>query len=207
MGFLELLSREELTGDQKEYVEIALGSSKWLSVLIAGILDAAKLEAGPVTLRREVLHVGEEVQAALGALSYQLREKDISLEVAVPEGLPPVEADRELFRRIVVNLVGNAAKFSPVEGRIVLSAAADEAASAVVISVQDEGPGIAGEHQASIFDKFVQVAKGKSSEKISVGLGLAFCKLAVEAHQGSIWVESEPGRGACFSFSLPCRNP
>jgi signal transduction histidine kinase len=203
MGFLELLSREELTGEQREFVEIALGSSRWLSVLIAGILEAAKLEAGQVTLQREALNVAGEVEAALGALTYQLREKDIKLEVALPADLPLVEADRELFRRVVMNLVGNAVRFSPMAGKVALSAVMDEPVEAVVVSVRDEGPGVAREHQASIFDKFVQVAKGKSSEKVSVGLGLAFCKLAVEAHGGSIWVESEPGGGACFSFSLP----
>jgi len=72
-----------------------------------------------------------------------------------------------------------------------------------VVSVQDQGPGISEEHQARIFEKFVQVGKGRSAEKVSVGLGLAFCKMAVEAHGGRIWVESEPGQGARFSFSLP----
>ncbi len=207
MGFLELLLREELTDEQREFAQIALSSSKWLSVLIAAILDAAKLEAGQVTLRREPLAIGEEVEAAVEALSYQLREKDLRLEIAIPADLPPVEADREMFRRVVVNLVGNAAKFSPTGGRVAVSAVVDWPAEALVFSVRDEGPGIAPEYQASIFDKFVQVAKGKSAETISVGLGLAFCKLAVEAHQGSIWVESEPGSGACFSFSLPLTSP
>jgi signal transduction histidine kinase len=108
-----------------------------------------------------------------------------------------------MLRRIVVNLVGNSVKFAPEESTIVVSAKVAEEGDQLVVSVQDEGPGIAVEHQARIFEKFVQVGKGRSAEKVSVGLGLAFCKLAVEAQGGRIWVESEPGHGACFSFSLP----
>ena len=102
-----------------------------------------------------------------------------------------------------MNLVGNAVKFSPTDSRLVVSAKLGGEGDCVVVSVRDEGPGISHHHQALIFDKFVQVAGSRSAEKISVGLGLAFCRLAVEAHGGSIWVESEPGRGSCFSFSLP----
>jgi signal transduction histidine kinase len=203
MGFLDILAQEPLTGDQAEYVEIALASSKWLTVLIAGILDVAKMEGGEVELHRRPLTLAGEIAEALQLIDYQIREKRITLETVAPPGLPEVCADGELFRRIVVNLVGNSVKFAPGDSTITVSAALGGDADRVVISVRDQGPGIPKEHQGRIFDKFVQVAKGRSAEKISVGLGLAFCKMAVEAHGGSIWVESEPGQGACFSFSLP----
>lgn len=203
MGFLDLLAQEDLESHLREYVEIALASSRWLSILIAGILDVARMEAGGIELHRELLEVGEEIGQALTPISYQFQEKGVRLETTVPADLPRVPADREVFRRVVVNLVGNAVKFAPQGSKISVSAARDDVGNFIVVSVQDEGPGIAREHQTRIFEKFVQVAKGRSAERISVGLGLAFCKLAVEAHGGSIWVESEPGHGSRFSFSLP----
>jgi signal transduction histidine kinase len=108
-----------------------------------------------------------------------------------------------MLRRVIVNLVGNAVKFAPSGSGLTLSAALAPDAESVIVSVQDQGPGISREYQSRIFDKFVQVAGAKSAEKVSVGLGLAFCRLAVEAQGGEIWVDSEPGKGACFSFSVP----
>lgn len=206
MGFLELLSQEQLAEHQKEYVEIALADGKWLSVLIAGILDAAKMEAGEIKLNLETIEVRENIEQALDLIAYQLREKGIRLQVSVDPRLSALQVDKELFRRIIVNLAGNAVKFAPEGSRIMVAAELGAEGDLAVLSVRDEGPGIAKEHQERIFDKFVRVATGKSSEKISVGLGLAFCKLAVEAHGGTIWVESEPGRGACFFFTLPLKQ-
>jgi signal transduction histidine kinase/collagenase-like PrtC family protease len=203
IGFLSLLSEEPLGARQKEYVEVALADSQWLSVLIGGILDTAKMEAKEMRPRLQPLDMKAQVEQALALLTYQIQEKQIRLETAIAEGLPQVHADPEVFQRIIVNLVGNAVKFAPERSRICVRAALDSAGDSVIVSVQDEGPGIAREYQSVIFDKFVQVSARRSAEKISVGLGLAFCKLAVEAHGGKIWVESEPGEGSCFSFSLP----
>lgn len=202
-GFLDLLAAERLPGEQAEYVEVARASSKWLSVLIAGILDVAKMESSGVRPSLEPLALAEEIPQALELIAYQVQEKRIALETALPADLPAVLADREMVRRVVVNLVGNSVKFAPEQSTITVSARVAEEGDHLVVSVQDQGPGISKEHQSRIFEKFVQVGKGRSAEKVSVGLGLAFCKMAVEAHGGSIWVESEPGQGACFYFSLP----
>ncbi len=168
------------------------------------ILDVAKMEAAEVELEREPLGVNEEVEEALALISYQFTEKSIRVETNIPAGLPQVSANREFLRRIVINLAGNAVALSREGTKLTISAAVGDDGESVVVSVQDEGPGIPKEHQSRIFDKFVQAsAREQSHQKLSVGLGLAFCKLAVEAHGGRIWVESEPGQGACFSFSLP----
>jgi len=204
VGFLELLASESLADHQKEYVEWALGSSKWLAVLVAGILDAAKLEAGELKLERAPLEVGEEVEKALSLIDYQIRARDICVDIEIPESLPPVAANREILRRIVINLAGNAVELSPEGSTLNIRAGVSGDADSVVITMRDEGPGIAREYQGRIFDKFFQATlRERSSEKVSVGLGLAFCKLAVEAHGGQIWVESAPGQGSSFSFSLP----
>jgi signal transduction histidine kinase len=207
VGFLQLLGEERLEGHQREYVKEALASSKWLTVLIGGILDAAKLEAGELKPERGPLAVRKEVGEALSLISYQMREKGIRLVTSVRDDLPPVWADRELFRRIIINLAGNAVALSPPGSTLTVSVAMTDESDAVVVSVLDQGPGIPRDYQSHIFDKFFQAEKREHSrEKLSVGLGLAFCKLAVEAHGGSIWVDSEVGRGCRFSFSLPVRH-
>jgi len=204
LGFLQILETEDLVNDQKEYIQFALGAAKWLSLLIAGILDVAKMEASEIPVDREPLDVRTEVEEALSLIRCKLSEKEITPDIVVPSHLPRVPASRELFRRIIINLAGNAAELSPMGSKVTISGALNPDADSVVVSVQDEGPGIPREYQSRIFDKFFQAGSRKTSgRKMSVGLGLAFCKLAVDAHGGDIWVESEPGQGACFSFSLP----
>ncbi|UCC69067.1 MAG: GAF domain-containing protein [Armatimonadota bacterium] len=204
LGFLQLLETENLVDDQREYVQFALGAAKWLSVLIAGILDVAKMEASEIQMEREPLDIRAECEEALSLISCKLAEKEMVPEITCPPDLPRPPASRDLFRRIIINLAGNAAELSPTGSKLTISGALSRDSDSVVVSVQDEGPGIPPEHQARIFDKFFQAGSRRTSgRKMSVGLGLAFCKLAVDAHGGDIWVESEPGEGARFSFSLP----
>jgi NtrC-family two-component system sensor histidine kinase KinB len=113
--------------------------------------------------------------------------------------LPRAQADPNLLRRILQNLVGNAIKFTPAAGVVRVSAEAGAAPSLLRVRVSDSGPGIPLELQSRLFQKFVT---GRVTERGS-GLGLAFCRLAVEAHGGRIWVESEPGHGTAFIFTLP----
>jgi signal transduction histidine kinase len=204
LGFLQVLSGEDLQDDQREYVQYALGAAEWLRVLIAGILDVAKMEASEVEVEREPLDIAAETREALALIRCRFTDREMRQEVVFPPDLPRVPASRELFRRIIINLAGNAVELSPTGSKLTVSGALSEDGRSVVISIQDEGPGIPPEYQARIFDKFFQAGSRKeSAKKMSVGLGLAFCKLAVDAHGGDIWVESQPGEGACFSFSLP----
>jgi signal transduction histidine kinase len=128
------------------------------------------------------------------------RDKRLALENGVPPGLPLVSVDVELLRRVLQNLIGNAIKFTPAGGQITLEAQVDTAnAQQVMVSVKDNGPGILPDLQAHLFQKFVSGrVRGRGS-----GLGLAFCRLVVEAHGGRIWVDSAPGNGAAFHFTLP----
>ncbi len=208
MGFLELLAEEPLEGRAKQYVERSLGAARWLSVLVAGILDVARLEGAEVTLAREPLDLAEEIPAALDLINYQVSDKGIQVVIACPPDLPRVSANREFVRRVIVNLASNAVELAPSGTSLTVSAEADPEGESVIVSVQDEGPGIPKEFQERIFDKFFQAsARERTHTKVSVGLGLSFCRLAVEAHGGRIWVESEPGKGSRFRFSLPVAAP
>jgi signal transduction histidine kinase len=205
-GLLRLLAGEPLSQEQHELVEVALAGSEWMGVLVAGILDVARMEAGRMEPRREPVAIGSEVEQALLLLDHHLRQKRMRVEVSVAPNLPTILGDADLLRRVLLNLVANAVRFSSEGGTLELVARLEEDGSRMVVSVRDQGPGIPLEQQALIFDKFAQLPGGRRAASISVGLGLAFCRLAVEAHGGRIWVESEAGKGSCFSFSLPCQT-
>jgi len=122
--------------------------------------------------------------------------------------LPPVQVDRDLFTRVLINLLGNALKFTPADGSITVGARLEAPSDpdrnpVVVFFVKDTGEGIPKEDLGKIFDKFAQAESRKAGRKNSTGLGLTFCKLAVEAHGGRIWAESEPGKGSTFYFTIP----
>ncbi len=125
----------------------------------------------------------------------------MTLDIDAPDGLPKARADSELLRRILVNIIGNAIKFSPEGGAIRVSVRAEH--RSVRVMVTDQGPGIPAEYHDKIFDKFGQVESRQTGRKYSTGLGLAFCKMAVEAQGGRIGLDSEIGAGSTFWFTLP----
>jgi len=134
----------------------------------------------------------------------QAEEKSIRLTCDVPEGLPMVWGDREKVERILMNLVGNAFKFTPEGGTVSISAGTlGEDGKYAVVSVRDSGIGIPKDQLASVFERFYQVKGGDNGKGNGIGIGLAITKGLVEAHQGTIWVESEVGKGSQFIFTLP----
>jgi signal transduction histidine kinase len=127
-------------------------------------------------------------------------ESGLFLQNKVPETLPTIMADGEKIKRVITNLLDNAVKFTPSGGYVSISA--NEYQGYLVVSVEDSGPGIPEEYRDKIFDRFFQVPGMRSSRRGS-GLGLAFCKLVVDAHHGRIWVEPKAGGGSVFSIRLP----
>jgi PAS domain S-box-containing protein len=190
---------------QHRLLEIADSSAERMVDLVSAILDVSRLESGRMPINPVSVPLRTLVAEALELQSPLAVTNDLELVDDVPLDLPPAWADRELIGRVLQNLVGNAIKFTPAKGQITITAGQCEQISQDIpftflcISVADTGPGVPVDLRDNLFQKFVV---GEQQEHGS-GLGLAFCKLAVEAHGGQIWVESDPGQGATFTFSLP----
>ncbi len=171
--------------------------------LVQELLDLSMIESGQAILRMVETPVSEITADTIERLDELATSKDLTLVSAIPEGLQ-VLADRDLVRRVVVNLVHNAIKWSPPKQTITIQA--EGAGDEVIISVLDNGPGVPEEHRERIFERFYQVDPSRSSGE-GTGLGLAICKHIVEAHGGRIWVENNErgkgGHGGYFRFTLP----
>ena len=165
--------------------------------LVSNLLDMTRLESGQVTPSREWLPVEEAVGSAVQR--YAKRLVGHAVKVNLPDDLPMLHADSVLMEQVLVNLLDNAAKYSPAPSEIDISASAD--ATVIVVSVADRGPGVPHDQRKHIFEKFVRGQQ--ATRKPGVGLGLAICRAIVAAHGGRIWVDDRPGGGAVFSFSLP----
>jgi two-component system sensor histidine kinase KdpD len=183
---------------QKELVTIVDEEADRLGRLVTEAIQMARIEAGRVSLNRQLEWPGEMVGRALAAVQPTLGDRPVRLEMAGT--LPPVEADSELIELALRLLLDNAVKYSPAGSPI--SVAARLTGPRVVLSVHNEGPGIAEGDQTKIFGKFYR-APATSRNVPGTGMGLAIARDIVQAHQGQIWVESSPGKGAEFCISLP----
>jgi signal transduction histidine kinase len=205
---IKLLDRklsDVLTPAQHRLLEIADSSAQKMVDLVTAILDVSRLESGRMPINPVALSLYELIAETLSMQMPLATADNLHLEADVSQQLPAAWADAELVRRVMQNLVGNAIKFTPTGGRVQVSGreceeeAGETTAPMLCVSVADTGHGISPELRGSLFQKFVV---GEHRERGS-GLGLAFCKLAVEAHGGHIWVDSEPGKGSTFRFTLP----
>jgi PAS domain S-box-containing protein len=180
-------------------ISVAQRSSRRLSRLIDSLLDISLLEEGKAVLYKTVVLLHPLVKEAVEEVLPTAEAKGHDLSVEDGENIPKLEIDVDMIRRVIINLVENAVKYTPSGGKIVISL--EDQGNKVQVGVKDTGSGIGPNDQARIFDKFARVErKGRSK---GLGLGLAFCRLAVEAHGGEIWVESEADRGSTFLFTLP----
>ncbi|MCE9584576.1 MAG: hybrid sensor histidine kinase/response regulator [Planctomycetes bacterium] len=199
-NFLEILELREirnLSTSSQELVPVARRNARDLLEMIGSLLDVSKMRAGELKLQREPNDLCTLIRAVLDITKPLPGGRTVTLEV--PEAPVTIIADVGLVRRVFRNLLSNALKFTPDGGdiRVVVALSASE----VRVSVTDKGPGISPEHHQRIFEKFGQVEDGTS--RPGTGLGLTFCKLAVEAHGGRIGVESEVGKGSTFWLELP----
>jgi signal transduction histidine kinase len=195
----ELLAEPEISTEMRlRHVERITRSAEQMDRLIEDLLDVAAAESGRMTLSPIPLCPRAFTRDAAEMLAATARKREVDVEVEVPAALPAVEADPDRLFRVVGNLLENAVKHSPPGGRV--RVAAREDGEHVRFSVTDEGAGIAPEHVEHVFDRFWQA---RHSRRGGAGLGLAIARGIVEAHGGRIWVESAPGAGSTFSFTLP----
>ncbi|MGY8797381.1 MAG: PAS domain-containing sensor histidine kinase [Longimicrobiales bacterium] len=204
MGMITSLQMMEMDADtlsEEHQTDLAgaLRSALRLSQMVTGVLDVSTIEAEGIELDIRVHQCVETARAALDTLGGMITERDVTVEA---EGDVQAAYDEELVTRVIANLVSNALRFTPEDGSVKVAVRKDENGSARV-EVRDTGDGIPAEYHELIFEKFGQVGRGERSVKVSTGLGLAFCKLAVEAHGGRIGVVSQVGEGSTFWFELP----
>jgi len=202
-GLSALADRGDVTGDTKTLIGIAADGSEWLLRMVSDLLDIARLEAGQPLIEPHPVAASEFVQRAVQVMGPLAAEKNLNLTISLPAELPSVLGDSERLGRVTMNLLGNAVKFTDPGGSITVAARPDAERRFVLVSVQDTGMGIPPEFHQRIFGRFARVDPAAHTGRTSTGLGLYFCKLMVEAHGGRIWVESQPGKGATFTFSLP----
>lgn len=201
VGALEQIVGTKLSADEAECVTAALRGTDDMRDMITTLLDLGRLEAGEMPLRLETVDVGELANKVAGRFGPVLGQR--SLNCDVPPEPVMVRCDGDVIRRVIANLITNAVKYTRSDGNILVGVEVHDAT--VVFSVIDDGAGIpAAEHQ-HIFEKFGQTESG-SQHQHSSGIGLAFCRMAVEAHGGKIGVASEVGSGSTFHFSLPLRK-
>lgn len=185
----------------REFVPLAASSANVLLEMVNTLLDINKLESGEMKLERTTVQPAALVEQALAQVAAEAQAHGHELSTDLAADCPEIMADDEKLLRVIVNLLGNAVKFTPDGGRITVGTRCNS--DGLVVSVSDTGPGIPPEYQEKVFEKFGQVEARQTGRKHSTGLGLTFCKLAVEAHGGRIWVDSEPGAGSTFAFSIP----
>jgi len=195
-----------------QMLDLALATSEDMTGMINDLLNIHAMESGALALHEREVRPREIIEAAVRGVEPLARHRGISIRTELKDGLPALRADEVLVRRVLVNLLGNSLRFSPNGASIAVTA--QRAGAEIVFSVSDEGPGIPADLQEKVFAKFARTDE-EAGKHIAAGLGLAFAKMAVEAHAGRIWVESplipaaddQPGRGSRFSFSLPIVRP
>jgi signal transduction histidine kinase len=192
--------RESAPGGSPEagMLEAIAESTDWMNRLIHDLLDVSAIEVGRLSIARQPIDLSEIVATAVHMVAGEAASKSLVVHQEIPAGLPTVSADPGRVGQVIGNLLANAVKFSEGDGRITVRAR--PVASMVEVSVADTGIGIPPDEQSRVFDRFWQSRRtaGRGS-----GLGLAIARGIVEAHGGRIWVESEPGRGSTFTFTLP----
>ena len=203
IGFSEVLT-DRMFGDlnekQEEYLKDIYASGTHLLSLINDILDLSKIEAGRMELELTEFHFPTAIENALMLVRERAGRRSLTLQTNIDDRLGHMQADERKIRQVVLNLLSNAIKFTPEGGRIEVSAAPKN--GFVEVSVSDTGIGIASEDQEKVFEEFRQV--GTAAKKVEgTGLGLTLCRKFVELHSGKIWVKSQLGAGATFTFTIP----
>src|SRR5262245_20952673 len=208
-GAVDLLLRGvpgPLNENQTHHLSRVRSNTQHLAGLINDLLDLSKIEEEKIELDAGRVSLGGLLHEVMETVKPMAVEKSVLIEVDVLEPSVLVWADRDKVTQVLMNLIGNAIKFTPSDGKIGVSTANDRGGW-VRVSIRDAGPGIPASEQEKIFEKFYQVTRDGGPKPKGTGLGLAMSKSLVELHGGKIWVESQEGRGSTFSFTLPVSAP
>jgi PAS domain S-box-containing protein len=203
-GYADLLlmgAVGSLTGEQERFLTIIKSNTDRLTLLVNDLLDISRIESGRLILTPRVVHVGDLVTQVITAMEARAIERDLDLRADLPSVLPEVFVDPDRVIQILTNLVGNACRYTPSGGKVVVSARMRD--NEIHVSVRDTGIGISEEDQQRLFSRFFRSEDPLVQEAPGTGLGLSITKSLVEMHGGRIWVESELGKGSTFIFSLP----
>ena len=213
-GYAETLLNEDppRSKTSEQFIVKILNHSSRLSRLVSELLELSRLESGDVELKRTRCHLNTFHAPILEVFEPILEESELVLKWEVPEDLPEVSVDQQLFMQVLANLIDNAIKYTPDGGRITVSAGirTREAfegthitSEEIIVHVQDTGIGIPMESQPRVFERFYRVDKGRAREMGGTGLGLAIAKHIVLRHNGRIWLESTLGEGSVFHVAIP----
>ncbi len=206
LGYSELIL-DNIYGEPSEkmrgVLERVQSNGRHLLGLINAVLDLSKIEAGQLTLTINDYSLKQVVQSVFVAVESLATTKRLALKVELPAALPTGRGDEQRITQVLLNLVGNAIKFTEA-GEVAIAASAEN--GAFTVAVRDTGPGIAVADQTRIFEEFQQADNSTTRSKGGTGLGLAISKRIVEMHGGRIWVESEQGQGSTFAFTLPIKG-
>jgi signal transduction histidine kinase len=199
VGVLQQIAAKKLDASETECLTAALHGTDDMRDMISTLLDLERMESGEMPLRLEPVDLGDLANKVVSRFGPVIGGRELSCDLP-PEPVT-VTCDADVIRRVISNLITNAVKYTKPDGHILISVEVDRG-DVVVVSVTDDGAGIPASEHRHIFEKFGQT-EGGSQHQHSSGIGLAFCRMAVEAHGGKIGVTSEVGGGSTFSFNLP----
>jgi signal transduction histidine kinase len=205
LGYTELILDDiygEVPGKMRGVLDRVQSNGKHLLGLINDVLDLSKIEAGQLTLSLGDYSIKQVVHNVFAAVESLAQAKQLALKVDLPKDLPTARGDERRLTQVLLNLVGNAIKFTD-QGEVAIKASASN--GAYTLSVCDTGPGISSADQAKIFEEFQQADSSATKKKGGTGLGLSIARKIIEMHGGRIWVDSEVGHGATFSFTVPVK--
>lgn len=202
-GYAETLLDGALADKEnsRDFIEIIHSDSERLASLINDILDLSKIESGELKLSKEPISLLPIIKKVVKLLDRQIRNKKIKIKYELPKTLPKVSADKERIAQVILNLLDNAIKYNKINGEVIISLETDK--KDVCLNITDTGIGIPKKDLKRVFERFYRVDKARSRELGGTGLGLSIVKHIVEAHGGSVKVQSNIDKGSIFSFTLP----
>jgi len=208
IGFSDMLHTKTATSPEKvhQYTGYIKQAAEHLLELINGILDVSKIQAGKLAVEREPVELGAVLASCLLIVEAKAREKNITVTRVVEENLPPLSADPLRLKQILINLLGNAVKFTPEKGKVRITAAASSADSALIV-VEDTGIGMSPQEVETALRPFGQVDSGFNKRHEGTGLGLPIAYALAKLHGGELRITSEKGNGTRIAVTLPLAHP